>query len=553
MAFDLRAILRLDDKFSKPLSRIEKAAQRTKKVTDQLRDSNGRLRDSMGRFSKESDRAANSLGGFSGKASGALRGLGGLQTAFLGIASAIGGATAAHKIFDSTIGEAAKYEQSLVMIEAMFDDEKAAKAYTEMLNKFAIDSPIMDSQTMFANSKSFITASKDIKELEMMWSLTERLAATDPAQGLEGAVFALRELFSGDAISLQRRFEMGGKDIDRIKDLNVPEQLKELDKYFTKIGLSQKLIDKMGGTTLGIFQQIKETVSVAFRNLGQPALQSVKALLSDTLGGLKSVDEIMKLKGKIDPYEFRKMLDKALRIERFKETGAKILKNIVDGLIEGGQSIANWIQSIQNNPSFREQTTIFGKVKWVIDDIFTKFNEWLDGGGRDKIEKIAAGLIQILTAAIEASIENILPIAIKVGGALGQGIVDGFNESIKDSWLLQLISGGVKGSSDGGKTAKGLAQDFLYNKGVDMFKDFVKGKSHSAGLSRVPYNGYQATLHKDETVLNRAEAQEYRTTKGNNSGVVITGNTFNVRKDSDIKAIAYELAKLIEQEGGQMA
>jgi hypothetical protein len=71
--------------------------------------------------------------------------------------------------------------------------------------------------------------------------------------------------------------------------------------------------------------------------------------------------------------------------------------------------------------------------------------------------------------------------------------------------------------------------------------------SHSGGLNRVPYDGYIARLHKDERVVTAGD------NKGGGSGVVVSGNTFIVRQESDIHAIAYELAKLIEREGAQMA
>jgi hypothetical protein len=109
------------------------------------------------------------------------------------------------KIFHATVGEAMKMQQSEIVIGAMFDDTKASKSYMDMIDKMSIKSPLMDSQTMYGNSKSFITQTKDVKQLEKMWGLTERLMASDPQQGLEGAVFALRELFSGDAISIVDR------------------------------------------------------------------------------------------------------------------------------------------------------------------------------------------------------------------------------------------------------------------------------------------------------------------------------------------------------------
>jgi hypothetical protein len=117
---------------------------------------------------------------------------------FLGLSGAIGGAVAARKIFDSTIGQAAKYEQSTIVIKAMLNDEDLGRQYMDLVDRFAIDSPIMDSQSMLENSKSFLSIiGGDMKQLEKAWSLAERMAAIDPMQGVTGSVFALREMFSG--------------------------------------------------------------------------------------------------------------------------------------------------------------------------------------------------------------------------------------------------------------------------------------------------------------------------------------------------------------------
>lgn len=76
------------------------------------------------------------------------------------------------------------------------------------------------------------------------------------------------------------------------------------------------------------------------------------------------------------------------------------------------------------------------------------------------------------------------------------------------------------------------------------------------GLESVPYNGYQATLHRNERVLTAQENKQLQnngTIGGAGGGnVTVTGNTFNVRQDSDIEAIAYRLAKLIEGERAQI-
>jgi len=78
-------------------------------------------------------------------------------------------------------------------------------------------------------------------------------------------------------------------------------------------------------------------------------------------------------------------------------------------------------------------------------------------------------------------------------------------------------------------------------------------RGYAGGLNYVPYDRFPALLHRGEMVLPRGEAEEYRKGRASGVSVTISGNTFNVRQDSDIQKIAYELAKLIEREGALMA
>ncbi|MDQ0154908.1 hypothetical protein [Robertmurraya andreesenii] len=543
MAFDLRAVLRLDgSQFTRALNSITRATQNANRQTDIWRDNQGRLRDSMGRFVRQTGNASNSVSRLGRAFTSPIRAVGSLTTGLNGLVGAYAAVTGAKKIFEETIGAAAKYEQSSITISAILDDKVLGKQYMDMVDRFAVDSPIMNSQDMLANSKSFLTSiGKDMKQLEKAWSLAERMAAIDPYQGVEGAVFALREMFSGDAISMVRRFEFPRKVMNEIKKLDVPDQLDALDKYFNKIGMTQKLIDDMGGTTLGLWAQIKEYVQVALRDIGMPALQRIRTVLKDIVGIQMSKDELDKWRQLLPKDDFEQTFAKQIRFENFKKTGAKILENIAQGFISAAKGIGKWIESIQNNPEFQAQTTLAGKVEWVIGDVYAKFLEWLDGGGREKIQNTASDLIEILIGAIEASIEVIVPVAVSVGSAIGKGIISGVKNSIESSWLAQLISDPV-----------GYALKWVSGGKIDLpghtketkkkIKEKGKGKSFASGLSNVPYNGFQATLHKGERVLTPEENREY--TKGM-GGLQIAklADTIIVREDADIDAIGDALVR----------
>lgn len=177
--------------------------------------------------------------------------------------------------------------------------------------------------------------------------------------------------------------------------------------------------------------------------------------------------------------------------------------------------------------------------------------------------------------AIKATFSEWVSGAINIGKDFVQNVIDGFltmwdslKQTARNIWdsIISIFKGKSSVSiaiEGGGAAAK------------------VKG-SHYHGLDRVPYDGYLARLHKGETVLPRKIANLYRTfnlmprtqieytpqegrpvsrargservneakesrrqgkgTSGGFKGVTITGNTFNVRKESDIESIANALA-----------
>lgn len=161
-------------------------------------------------------------------------------------------------------------------------------------------------------------------------------------------------------------------------------------------------------------------------------------------------------------------------------------------------------------------------------------------------DSILKPVAAFLMGEFKKSLEDLKPVLDAIGGlfdwlgGLISGVADIFRnitDAIKSfkvpNWLSKLGGGG---------TVK-----FESNEGTGG-----KGKSNYHGIDYVPYDGYQATLHRGEKVVTAQENRE-KTQGGGGSPISISGNTFNVRQESDIEAVALKLAKLIEIEGGQMA
>jgi hypothetical protein len=543
MAFDLVARLKLHDDFTSKMRRAQRATERMKNATRQAqratqlwRDSNGRLRDSMGRFAAETKKANASMKGFGSSLKSVGGFAGSAASRFTALAAAIGGVVAAKKTFDSTVLAAAQREQSTIMINAMINKKSLSKQYMDLIDRISVKSPILNSKDMLANSKSFLTQSKDLKQLEKMWSLAERLAAIDPAQGVEGAVYALRELFSGDAVSMVERFEMPRKVMNEIKKMDLPKQLDALDRYFNRIGLTTKLVDEMGSSTLGLWNRVREQFQLILAKMGEPSLKVLKNFFSNILQKLESGE-----------------------LNRFAEIGARMIKNILSGLTNGITSIYNWFSAVTNSEEFKQKTTLTGKIAFIFDDLYKKFADWLNKDGQKQINKAASTIIDVLVTAVEGAAPRIAAVAMTVGKAIGEALVKGAASYIKKNFASAIIN----------STPAGIGKSLFEKAGAYIFKHNNKSKkapsyfipprgmstkldhSHAGGISYVPYNGYNAILHRGERVLTREENREY--SKGKTPTVNITISNMSVRNDSDIKRIAYELAKLIEREGAAMA
>jgi tape measure domain-containing protein len=228
-----------------------------------------------------------------------------------------------------------------------------------------------------------------------------------------------------------------------------------------------------------------------------------------------------------------------------------------------------------------------GKFEFVIEDFKKTFDNWYSAGGDAKISGAVKSLVGYTGDALSKSAPALVEIGANLGKSIADGMLTGLQSVAKSNPLMAaLMAGiavpgplpvkagaavtvaasgylgqleeakpkksflGISGDSGVGKALSGISKFTSIPTGFmdGMFGGKPDG-SHAGGLDRVPYNGYRAVLHRDETVLTKGEAdarRDNRTSKGG-GGVTISGNTFNVRKESDIEDIASKLADMIHK------
>ncbi|MUG87651.1 hypothetical protein GNP92_15010 [Paenibacillus timonensis] len=592
MPMDLVAKIKFLDNATAPLRKVERQVERVKKATDMYTDANGRLRNAQGKFVSTSksavgqlsaiERMAKRAGSAMGRASsgtgGLVRSLGGVAAAYLSAKSAVG-------LFNKTIGAAAQYEVKDVTVRAMFGKQYADNAtkYLDYIEKRAAQTQFTMEDYLSAG-KSFIPTTKDNAQLAKAIGLAERLGALDEQQGIVGAAFALREMFSGDGLSLVERFELPRKAINEIKNLPLDKQLKALDKYLNQIGATNELIEAQASTGMGEWRKATAKMTKALREMGTEGLGRLKPILRD----------------------FNKYLDGA-DFKRFKEAGVTAFAGIFDDATKMVRNTTDYINKhYLKNPDFKKLETLESKVKFVLSDLTPVLSDGLRFGG-ELATKMLSGMVPAMTKGIldnpvlattlgvAALIKNPTPIGLTVAlsvtaPAWFKRLVEGVSPVVqgREKYLSQWenannlyqkaqehSAAGNKGplytgwtisapepKSWGEKAWEGFSDK------MTQFRDWVKHPTpinipsasetarrqlhgHAAGLDRVPYNGYPARLHRDEMVLTRTEAQGYRENQrdggrgSRGDGPLIHIEHMEVRREDDIDKIADKLARAV--------
>lgn len=197
-----------------------------------------------------------------------------------------------------------------------------------------------------------------------------------------------------------------------------------------------------------------------------------------------------------------------------------------------------------DNPEF-QKLSFTGKVGYVFDDIKTAFDTWWTNTGKSAFETKSQEITTALMSVLENSVPEMTEIGVKLGTGIASGMWSGMQESKSLSWLFKT-------------------REFLTPKIVDKAWEAILGTGggkddnnngkqtptkKSSGLDFVPRDNMPVLVHRGERIQTKTEADAQRSGRGK-GGVIVTGNTFHVRQESDINAIAMELARLIETNEG---
>ncbi|WP_088072402.1 phage tail tape measure protein [Gottfriedia luciferensis] len=496
-------------------------------------------------------------------------------------------ATFAVDTLKTSMQGAMQMETDKLTLSALVNDTQKANKLFDMLQQKGLKSVFSDSDFMGAG-KAFLPITKDLGQINSLLGITERLASSNPMEGMVGASFAIREALSGDLVSLQERFNIPRSTLKAtFKGADTAtEKIQALDKVLNQLGFTQKFVNQVNTSSSAQWQTLQSNVTTALAKMAGAALEKLKRPLTDINNWIQNGG-----------------------LNFLKEKGSDFLASAVSKAVELGTYIkGNWPTIKQKFVDFNNSlepiksgfSAILTGVKGVANLITSHWS-----GTISVVLALGAAMVTFKSAVLGLMIINTL-IGVVNGLRLAYGLLTGAQWALNvamdanpigaiilaisalvgisvllyRNWDLVkaktvelwnklgplkgvflallgpigLVVSAIKSLTSHWNGFKASISNFRMPS-IGMPKMFggngliQSGQSHSkaGGISNVPYNGYHARLHRGERVLTPEENDEYKKGRGK-SGITISGNTFHVRQESDIKQIAYELAKLIERE-----
>jgi hypothetical protein len=216
-----------------------------------------------------------------------------------GMASVAGGIIAADvigRIGSGLAGVAAEgfnfnraVENATARLNAFTKDSAVSAGILEDLRIEASKTPFAFEEMANAGAALLPVANQLDMQLMDLVETAEILAASNPAEGLEGAAFALKEAASGDFASAIERFNLSRSTINALKEEGVPN-MEIIARAMAEMGLDMDLVGNLATTFDGRMSTLKDTITTAAGAFSQPIFD----FLSNQIFGLQgTLDENM--------------------------------------------------------------------------------------------------------------------------------------------------------------------------------------------------------------------------------------------------------------------
>lgn len=210
----------------------------------------------------------------------------------------------------------------------------------------------------------------------------EILAAANPAQGLSGAAFALREAVAGDFMSVINRFDLPRYYINKLKEEGVPN-LEIVRRAMSMMGYDMDLVSNMSETLRGRWDRWMDSMDSVRRALTQPLFDQLKLGLTDLSAMFDdNKDKILAWAGWIG--------------EKIGELASKARQGITRLVGDARTGVQGWITEL----SKAENSTItkVGTISGFVSALMKRVVSW----GSNIVVSLAEGIVSAVGLIVKA-------------------------------------------------------------------------------------------------------------------------------------------------------
>lgn len=464
----------------------------------------------------------------------------------------------------------------LAVGQAGFDGARGIENATARLNAFtkdtAVSTQILNDLRMEASKTPFAfgemadagasllpVANQLNMDLMDLVQTAEILAASNPAEGLAGAAFALKEAASGDFTSIVERFNLSRSAIQALKDEGVPN-LEIVARAMADAGLDMDLVSNMANTFDGRMSTLIDTfreVAIAFATPifgviseglagAQVSLNEAMPFLLETAAkwGQLAADSITTFK---EAWSGDWEDDEIIQpVHRFVGKTADAIKGMWDGLVKlGNENLPKVLAA------WEETAREFQELNRAADD----WNQLVEESNRlmDVLQEAFGN-----TAGQAKEANKQLTGTIGIGDRLGQL----FNNTAKELravadaivWLRTQLAGFIQDASDAAAAGVQAAAD-VTGAAIGAGASAAAGASTGAGVGSAPVDSPGTSSGGGIAPSNSQGATTSGGTGGRGQTTIaqpmVAGAGSNifymtVNNALDIEEVAYRVAEIIQ-------
>ena len=299
-------------------------------------------------------------------------------TAAIAVIGAIitGGIGAALKNgFDQTVLN----QSSEALMKSLLGGADKAKEAMKMLGEEAKENPIFSAAELKKAGAILASfADKDVGKLKGLIETSQLLTASSPGKTIEDAAIAMKNALAGDFVSLQERFDISPKEIQKLKAKGLKGKAL-IDELLIGKGISQQTLNDLSNTTAGMMAKIKNRwndISLDLFDRFAPQLQKFSTQFLGWVTANKPVIlSFMTALTQAAMGLFQFALTHGKKLFDFAQTSFAF----ISGYIEGWKNMdaSSWMDSIRTAYEFFKQLKEALLLEWTAS-YYKAYNEVMD-------------------------------------------------------------------------------------------------------------------------------------------------------------------------------